>query len=125
MVATHNIAARSIRNKYLKDLFVQWRGLQAGYDEGLVRGDAVLATAVWRNIFKADQEVDFRGVGEVVSYVRGVLKGLDDLPDEDVASGEIFFGDPASERNVVLLKSRLMDDSVPAEKGPVKAAARA
>lgn len=120
MVVTHNIAARSTRNKYLKDLFVQWRGLQAGYDEGIVRGDAVLATAVWRNVFKADEDVDFRGVGEVVSYIRGVLKGLDEMPDEEVASGEIFFGDPASERIVVLSKSRLMTDSEPAE--PAKAA---
>lgn len=80
----------------------------------------MLATAVWRNVFKADEDVDFRGVGEVVSYIRGVLKGLDEMPDEAVASGEIFFGDPASERIVVLSKSQLMTDSVPAE--PAKAA---
>lgn len=71
-------------------------------------------------MFKADEDVDFRGVGEVVSYIRGVLKGLDEMPDEEVASGEIFFGDPASERIVVLSKSRLMTDSEPAE--PAKAA---
>ncbi|KAK3176945.1 hypothetical protein OEA41_008271 [Lepraria neglecta] len=92
MVTTHNIAARSIRNKYLKDLFVQWRGLMAGYDEGLVKGDAVLATAAWRNVFKGCEEVDFRGVGEVVSYIRGVLRGLDEMGDEAVAGGRWFLG---------------------------------
>ena len=122
MVTTHNIAARSIRNKYLKDLFLQWRGLLAGYDEGLIRGDAVLATAVWRNIFKADENVDFRGVGEVVSYIRGVLMGLDEMPDESIASGEVVFGDPGSERDNVLSKSRLMTDSPPEVKEPAKAA---
>lgn len=122
MVTTHNIAARSIRNKYLKDLFVQWRGLMAGYDEGLVRGDAVLATAVWRNIFKADENVDFKGVGEVVSYIRGVLKGLEGLEDESIASGEVVFGNPESERDGVLEKSGMMSDSVREGKAPAKAA---
>ena len=115
MVLTHNIAARSTRNKYLKDLFTQWRGLLAGYDEGLVRGDAVLAAAVWRNIFNADKDVDFRGVGEVVSYIRGVLKGLDEMPDESIASGKVVFGDPGAERDGVLLRSRMMTE----QSGPV------
>ena len=124
MVTTHNIAVRSIRNKYLKDLFVQWRGLLAGYDEGIIRGDAVLATAVWRNIFKADENVDFRGVGEVVSYIRGVLKGLDDLPDEGISGGDVVFGNPESERDRVRLKSRMMIDSAgdATMKEPAKAA---
>ncbi|CAL8580952.1 Serine carboxypeptidase 3 [Xanthoria parietina] len=30
LVRDHNIQARSLRNKYLKDLFTQWRGLLAG-----------------------------------------------------------------------------------------------
>lgn len=122
MATTHNIAARYTRSKYLKDLFVQWRGLMAGYDEGIVRGDAVLATAVWRNIFKADENVDFRGVGEIVSYIRGVLKGLDELADESISGGEVVFGDPESERAGVLQKSRMMIDSAREGKEPAKAA---
>ena len=122
MVTTHNMVARQVRNKYLKDMFLQWRGLIAGYDEGIVRGDAVLATAVWRNIFKADENGDFRGVGEVVSYVRGVLKGLDGLPDESIAGGEVVFGNPESERERVLRKSQMMIDSLQEVKEPAKAA---
>lgn len=108
MVTLHNVHSRAIRNKYLKDLFVQWRGLLAGYDEGLIRGDAVLATAVWRNIFKAEDNVDFRGLGEVVSYMRGVLKGLDGMKDEAIAEGEVVFGDPGTERTGVLARSEMM-----------------
>ena len=80
-----------------------------------MKGDAVLAAAVWRNVFKADQDGDFRGVGEVVSYIRGVLKGLDEMPDESIASGKVVFGDPGSERDGVLLRSRLMTE----ESGPM------
>ena len=108
MVQVHNFHSRSIRNKYLKDLFVQWRGLLAGYDEGLIKGDTVLATAVWRNIFKAEEDLDFRGLGEVVSYMRGVLKGLDGMQDDAIAGGEVVFGDPGSEKAGVLSRSRMM-----------------
>ena len=126
MVLVHNVAARSIRNNYLKDLNMQWRGLIAAYDEGLLRGDAVLATAVWRNLFKADDTVDFRGVGEVVSYMRGVLQGLEGMTDEGFTNEELLFGDPASERDAVLSKSRLMiEEAVKQEvRQPAKAAAQ-
>ena len=118
MVTVHNVHSRAIRNKYLKDLFVQWRGLLAGYDEGLIKGDAVLATAVWRNVFKADEDLDFRGLGEVVSYMRGVLRGLDSMKDDAIASGEVVFGDPGSERAGVLIRSRMMaslDEPLPGQ----------
>ncbi|KAL8674802.1 MAG: hypothetical protein Q9168_000783 [Polycauliona sp. 1 TL-2023] len=109
LVREHNIQARSLRNKYLKDLFTQWRGLLAGYDEGLVKGDAVLATAVWRNVFGGKEDVDLVALGEVVSYTRGVLKGLDGMEDEVVADGEIQFGDPKTQRKVVEIRSKMMD----------------
>ncbi|KAI4110523.1 MAG: hypothetical protein LQ339_001389 [Xanthoria mediterranea] len=115
LVRDHNIQARSLRNKYLKDLFTQWRGLLAGYDEGLVKGDAVLATAVWRNVFGGKEDVDLVGLGEVVSYMRGVLKGLDGMEDEVVAEGEIQFGDPRSQRKVVEMRSKMMDTLLPEE----------
>ena len=110
MVVTHNIAARMVRNRYLKDLFVQWRGLTAAYDEGLVRGDATLATAVWRNIFKASEDVDLRRLGQIVSYMRNVLNKLDNMEDEDLTSGDVVFGDPESEAALVGLRSKGMDE---------------
>lgn len=109
MISSHRISARSVRNKYLKDLFVQWRGLTAAYDEGLARGsDAVLATAVWRNVFKADEEIDLRSLGLVVSYLRGTLKGLESIEDESIAGGRVVFGDLASQREGILVASRMM-----------------
>ena len=109
MTTMHHIHARMIRNKYLKDLFVQWRGLTAAYDEGLVQGDAVLAAAVWRNVFKGDENVDIRKLGQVVSYVRGVLHQLDRLEDTDIVSADVVFGDPGSEAALVKVRSRMMD----------------
>lgn len=92
-----------------------------GYDEGLVRGDAVLATAVWRNVFKSDEGVDCRGLGEVVSYMRGVLQGLDEMEEAGVVSGDIMFGDPGTERDGVLVRSRMMESAGGGSQGTVKA----
>lgn len=90
-----------------------------------MRGDAVLATAVWRNVFKGDKDVDFRGVGEVCSYMRGVLQGLEKMNDEGIAGGEVEFGDPGTERDGVLVKSRMMDAPGQLAGGTVKAGGRA
>ena len=117
MVVLHNISSRMIRNRYLKDLFVQWRGLTARYDEGLVQGDALLATAVWRNIFKGDAEVDLRRLGQVVSYMRNVLSKLDAMDDKGIASGDVVFGDPESEAALVRVRSKMMDQPFAEGKG--------
>ncbi|MCJ1395935.1 hypothetical protein MMC18_008821 [Xylographa bjoerkii] len=109
MVTVHNIQARMVRNKYLKDLFVQWRGLTAGYDEGLVKGDAVLAAAVWRNVCKADEDVDLRKLGMAVAYMRSVLSALDTMEDSAVATGDVLFGSPGSEAALVKQRSKMMD----------------
>jgi cytochrome b pre-mRNA-processing protein 3 len=78
----HDLGSRTIRNKYLKDLFIQWRGIIAAYDEGLAKGDAVLGAAVWRNLWKGNQtgpdgeEIDWAKVAQVVVYIRRVLSEL-------------------------------------------------
>ncbi|KAI4766944.1 hypothetical protein E4T51_00134 [Aureobasidium sp. EXF-12344] len=108
MAALHNIAARSVRNKYLKDLFVQWRGVLAAYDEGLVKGDAVLATAVWRNVFRGDENVDAAAVASVVSYMKKNLRDLDRIHDSEIASGDISFSDPAREATLVDREAQAM-----------------
>ena len=112
MVTLHNISARMVRNKYLKDLFVQWRGLTAGYDEGLVKGDAVLATAIWRNVCKGDEEVDLEKLGMVVAYVRSVLSALDSMGDSAIATGDVLFGSPSSEASLVQTKSQMLGTDV-------------
>lgn len=110
MTIHHGMHARGTRNKYLKDMFVQWRGLLAAYDEGLAKGDAVLAAAVWRNVFKADENVDVAKMAQIVSYMRRTLKGLDSLPDEKVQSAiNLQFGSPKNESSIVAAKSKMMD----------------
>jgi cytochrome b pre-mRNA-processing protein 3 len=108
METLHSISARSVRARYLKDLFIQWRGVLAAYDEGLVKGDAVLAAAVWRNIFKGAEDVNAVDLAMVVSYLKREVASVGYMSDEEVASGTVKFGDPASEKNVVLMESHLM-----------------
>ncbi|KIX93147.1 uncharacterized protein Z520_11204 [Fonsecaea multimorphosa CBS 102226] len=84
MILLHNLAAQGMRSRYLKDLFLQYRGILASYDEGLVKGDAVLASAIWRNLFRADEQVDWEKVSLVVAYLRRAVRRaglltLDDL----------------------------------------------
>ncbi|KAI9641227.1 hypothetical protein NHQ30_010027 [Ciborinia camelliae] len=118
MIINHNMHARGTRNKYLKDMFVQWRGLLAAYDEGLAKGDAVLGAAVWRNVFKANENIDIKGLATIVSYMRGTLQGLEKLTDEEVMCGRLTFGDPAGEASLVGIKSKMMD--LPLDKTPGK-----
>ncbi|KAI1458304.1 ubiquinol-cytochrome C chaperone-domain-containing protein [Annulohypoxylon moriforme] len=82
MDLVHGITSRGLRHRYLKDVFVQWRGIIAAYDEGVIKGDCVLAAAVWRNVFKAREDVDLRALAAVVSWMRLCLKMLDQIPDE-------------------------------------------
>ena len=127
MTTTHRIHSKMIRTKYLKDLNEQWRGLTVAYDLGFVEGDAMLATAVWRNICKGDEDVDLRRLAEIVSYMRSVLASLDQMDDQSIANANIVFEDPGNESDLVEKPSRLVlaDDSPPAtgqyKKAPVMA----
>jgi hypothetical protein len=99
----HGITTRSIRNKYLKDLFLQWRGVLAAYDEGMARGDAILAAAVWRNIWKAEplgpdgEDIDWAKIATVVTYMRRVTEELSKVDELDLifAVGGNHRGQPA------------------------------
>lgn len=112
MAMWHGMAARGIRNKHLKDLWVQWRGVLLSYDEGLIKGDAVLGAAVWRNVFQAREDVNLGDVATVVGYLRREISRLDKFPDERISSGQIEFPSPAEERKAVSeMKSPLMTKS--------------
>lgn len=50
-----------------------------------------------------------RKLGLVVSYLRGILNGLEGIEDEGIAGGDVVFGDLGSEREGVLVPSRLMN----------------
>lgn len=90
MDVLHGLTSRAIRNKYLKDLFIQWRGILAAYDEGIIKGDAVLGAAVWRNLWKAShtspdgKDVNWAGIAQVVAYMRRILYELSQVHEADL-----------------------------------------
>ena len=92
MVTYHNMAARSVRQKYLKNLFLQWRGLVVAYDEGMLGGDTALGGAVWRNVFKGREDVDWEAVAVVVRYMRSGIAGLGRVTDGELL-GAILGGE--------------------------------
>jgi len=106
MATFHGMEARSVRNKYLKDLFVQWRGVLLSYDEGLIKGDAVLAAAVWRNVFAAREDVDMVKVAEITAWMRKTLKGLERMSDAEIAAGSLSFEHPKAMSGVVAQPSQ-------------------
>lgn len=77
----HSITSSALRQRYLKDIFVQWRGLLLAYDEGLIKGDAILASAVWRNLFKGAPDVDPRALLAIVGWMRSSLAALEGTSD--------------------------------------------
>jgi cytochrome b pre-mRNA-processing protein 3 len=115
MARLHNIGMRSARSKFLKALYEQYRGASAAYDQGLVKGDAVLATALWRNVWSGREDVRWTDIAMTVGYVRRVLKGLDALPDDVVASGVVRFGEVLNQRELVERESiGMTDGTIPA-----------
>lgn len=105
----HGINMRGIRNNYLKDLFIQWRGVLAAYDEGLIAGDAVLGAAIWRNIWKGKQDIDdWEKIAEVVAYTRRCISQLATMDEgEFIAAialeddGKKIFGRKQKDANLV------------------------
>ena len=120
MDTLHSITARGVRSKYLKDLFLQWRGVLVSYDEGLVKGDAVLASAVWRNVFGGREDADPVRLAMVVAWLRREVGRVSS--EGDVMQWSQFRG-LKSEEPVVLMKSHYMDKPLsldPTTSGPGK-----
>ena len=84
MEILHNMNAQGIRSRYLKDMFLQWRGILASYDEGLVKGDTVLASALWRNLFRADENVDWEKVALVVAFLRRTVRTVGSMSMDEL-----------------------------------------
>ncbi|KAL1796408.1 hypothetical protein ACET3X_004948 [Alternaria dauci] len=109
LVIWHKFNANSLRQKHLKDMFSQWRAVLLSYDEGLMKGDAMLAAAVWRNLLGAKEDVDFEKLAQIVGYMRRELKRLDNATDDEVANGTwTFKGSPGDEASLVKAPSRMM-----------------
>ena len=103
MELNHGMSSRMIRQKHLQNLFQTWRGVILAYDEGLVKGDAVMASAVWRNIFRAEEDVDMRHVAAIVSWMRSTLRSLDQMLDPALLyhGAGVFRQQPTAELKLV------------------------
>jgi len=82
------------RKKYLDEYFRIWTATILAFDEGLLKGDAVLGTAVWRILWDAEQDVDPAKIALVVGYVRRELNRVGMLDDNVLARGYVGFGKP-------------------------------
>jgi cytochrome b pre-mRNA-processing protein 3 len=102
LVVYHKFNSNAVRQKSLKDMFANWRAVLLSYDEGLVKGDAVLAAAVWRNLFGGREDVDFEKLAQIVAYMRREIRRLTQASDEEVASGSYKFNsDPGADAEFV------------------------
>jgi cytochrome b pre-mRNA-processing protein 3 len=79
---------------YMKDLLLQWRGSIVAYDEALCSSDAVLAAALWRNMYGAKADFPLTSLASMSAHVRKQLVKLDNAPDEQVLSGKFVFDAP-------------------------------
>lgn len=121
MIVNHGLDSRHTRNGYLKDLFLQWRGVLLAYDEGIVKGDAVLAAALWRNLLNGREDVDVVRLTQIVAFMRRSLRDLEAMGDLEMVGkgeGDRLFGEPVEEAVLVGKKSPLMD--LPLEQAPGK-----
>ncbi|KAJ1921642.1 Ubiquinol cytochrome-c reductase assembly protein Cbp3 [Tieghemiomyces parasiticus] len=87
------ITSGRLINQSLKDLLAHYRGSLLAFDEATVRGDAAMAAALWRNVFKTrvarGQELAY-----LTKYVRTQLFRLDALTSYDLHRGYFKFDMP-------------------------------
>lgn len=116
MEINHGMKSRMVRSTHLNTLFQTWRGVVLAYDEGLVKGDAVMAAAVWRNIFMSREDVDMRHVAAIVSWIRLTLRKLDRLLDSTLLyhGASVFSTQPTAELKFVDEVVSLKDIKMPA-----------
>lgn len=101
MRTRYNVKQSRLIKGYLRDMLYQYHGANMGYDEGLIsESDAILAAAVWRNLFGA-------GWGKM-----GGVKGK--LNQDNVHKDALSHGLPAEDRE----KNPLLNVNLDAEHPP-------
>lgn len=80
-------------NNHKKQFSQQLRGSVFSYDEALVSGDTVLASALWRNLYAQSDLVDMTALEHLVRYVRANLYVLSNMSDSDFGKGLFKFLD--------------------------------
>ncbi|ABN66028.2 Protein required for assembly of ubiquinol cytochrome-c reductase complex (cytochrome bc1 complex) [Scheffersomyces stipitis CBS 6054] len=88
------ISSNRIIENYLKDYHTQLIGAVLSYDEGLMTDDITLASALWRNVFNGNPNVDMRHVEALLGYVRSQLYVLNKMSDREFGFGKFKFVPP-------------------------------
>ncbi|KAJ3036074.1 hypothetical protein HK097_003931 [Rhizophlyctis rosea] len=87
------IQVKSRLNKVLQDLMSAWYGQSLAYDEGLYyEGDAILAAAIWRNVYGANQPVTATQLESLLTYVRKQLKHVEQFDRDEILNGRFKWG---------------------------------
>jgi hypothetical protein len=91
----YNIKSQRFIQKQMKEFFENFRGITIAYDEGIVKSDAVLAAAFWRNLYQSSQTaVDFEKLAKIVNYFWKNMKLLDMSGQKAFQAGEFGFLSP-------------------------------
>ncbi|EPY50573.1 ubiquinol cytochrome-c reductase assembly protein Cbp3 [Schizosaccharomyces cryophilus OY26] len=94
----YRINSDRITGMYLKDLFQQQTGAIFGYDQSMLGNDAVLATAIWRNLFAGSHNLDLTILAEIVAFVRLNVFELSKISnDEFMSSRDALFIPPGQQ----------------------------
>ncbi|CDK27303.1 unnamed protein product [Kuraishia capsulata CBS 1993] len=88
-----NVMSGRIIDTYLRDFHSQLLGIIMSYDEGIATNDAVLAAALWRNLFNGDKS-DLVHVESALRYVRMQLYVLSKMSDREFGFGDFVFVKP-------------------------------
>lgn len=78
-----------IYERYLKDLISFHYGCVLAYDEGFDTNDAILASAIWRNIYTMNEDVRPVQLENMVGYVRQQMSNLYKQDAENLFKGRI------------------------------------
>jgi hypothetical protein len=91
----YNIKSQRYIQNQMKEFYENFRGLMIAYDEGLIKTDAVLAAAFWRNLYQnTPTSVDFEKLAKIVNYFWKNMKLLDMSGQNAIATGEFGFLSP-------------------------------
>ncbi|KAJ3414002.1 hypothetical protein HDV05_007209 [Chytridiales sp. JEL 0842] len=84
----HKSGVRTGLGKIVSDLISSFYGQTLAYDEGLYEGDAVLASALWRNMCGA-RDISATELKDMVAYVRNHLQNVDRLSSSEITESAL------------------------------------
>jgi cytochrome b pre-mRNA-processing protein 3 len=78
-----------IYDSYMKELMASYFGGNLAMDEGFEGGDAMLASALWRNVFLMDEAIETEKLVKMADYVRKQMSYVHSLSVEDLLENRV------------------------------------